>query len=141
MRLAWWTAPFVCSLTLCGTVAVVCDALQSSNGVVVNQPIIDLIQRLTYLNACTFSFATHSNPLTQHMYECVTCNQVVCVVCMVRQPGFLGFACVPTQSCFHPSSCGDVAPVRGPATATTRIVNLSVQLLWTMTRPRPLTTH
>lgn len=57
---------------------------QPHNGVQVTQPLIDLMQRLSFLNACTFSFATHANPLTQHMYECTTCNQVVCVVCMVR---------------------------------------------------------
>jgi RyR domain len=53
-----------------------------ANGVRVSQPVIDLLQRLTYLNACTFSFANHSSPFTQYMYECVTCQQLVCVVCM-----------------------------------------------------------
>ncbi len=60
---------------------------QAANGVSVSQPVIDMMQRLTFLNACTFSFATHANPLTQHMYECTTCNQTVCVVCMVRATG------------------------------------------------------
>jgi hypothetical protein len=58
--------------------------VQAANGVNVSQPIVDMMQRLTFLNACTFSFATHANPLTQHMYECTTCNQTVCVICMVR---------------------------------------------------------
>jgi hypothetical protein len=53
-----------------------------ANGVRVSQPVIDLLQRLTYLNACTFSFANHSSPFTQYMYECITCQQLVCVVCM-----------------------------------------------------------
>ncbi len=54
-----------------------------------------MMQRLTFLNACTFSFATHANPLTQHMYECTTCNQSVCVVCMVRHRR--GITCVRNE--------------------------------------------
>jgi hypothetical protein len=72
----------LCIFFMCGVAC--CYCTQAANGVNVSQPVIDMMQRLTFLNACTFSFATHANPLTQHMYECTTCNQTVCVICMVR---------------------------------------------------------
>lgn len=38
---------------------------------------------IRYPRACTFSFATYGNPISQYLYECVTCDQIVCAVCAV----------------------------------------------------------
>lgn len=35
------------------------------------------------IGSCTFSFANFSNPITQHMYKCNTCDALVCIICKV----------------------------------------------------------
>lgn len=31
--------------------------------------------------SCTFAFANFTNPITQHMYKCKTCDALVCLIC------------------------------------------------------------
>lgn len=52
------------------------------NGVRVTKAIVDVAMRLKYPDACTRTLS--GGAVTQHMYECVTCHERVCLVCRVK---------------------------------------------------------
>lgn len=50
----------------------------------IDEPLIKYTKRTKYIGSCTFSFANFTNPITQHMYRCVTCDTLICNICRLK---------------------------------------------------------
>jgi ankyrin repeat protein len=87
---------------------VAADALvrNDANKVKVHQVLVDLVYRMKYPDACTFTFAQAHNPFHQFLYECTECGQRICVVCKDRCHGSLGWECSPRTADTEPAATG-----------------------------------
>jgi len=51
------------------------------NKIDIDESLVSITKRMLYAETCTYTFANRSYPLTQFMYQCEICNQILCLVC------------------------------------------------------------
>ena len=62
------------------------------NGIIVDGPLLQLVQRCAYTDVCSLFVTGYASPMQQYMYVCVNCGAQVCVVCRDYCHSFRPFA-------------------------------------------------